>query len=71
MKEVNNLVFPAFMTKGGGEKFFYKVKDQELLVTSIYEKDGTVWARGYKLPSERKSKHRNWEIFNEPLHMIE
>jgi len=71
VKEVNNLVFPVFMTKGGGEKSFYKVKDQDLLVTSIYEKDGAVWARGYKLPSGRKSEYHNWEIFNKPLQMIE
>jgi len=67
VREVNDVTFPVFMSKGKGEKSFYEVKDRDLVITSIYEKDGEIWARGYKLPSNRKSKYRDWEILNKPL----
>ena len=70
VREVNNITFPVFVTKGEGEKSFYRVNDEDLAITSVYEKNGEVWVRGYKLPSERKTKYRDWEIFNKPLHKI-
>lgn len=67
LKDVAVITSPVFVTKGKGSKSFYEVKDEELAVTSVYEKDGQVRARGYKLPSDTKSKYRNWEIFNIPI----
>jgi hypothetical protein len=66
-QKVADLTSPVFMSKGKGQKSFYKVKEKDLAVTSVYEKDGQVWTRGYKLPSEKKSKYRDWEIFNKPV----
>ena len=70
VKEVNNIIFPVFMARSGGEKYSTKSKIN-VIITSIYEKGGSVWLRGYKLPSKRKSEYHNWEIFNKPLQPIE
>lgn len=67
VQQVNAMTSPVYVTKGKGQKSFYEVKDKELAVTSVYEKDGQVRARGYKLPSDTKSKYRNWEIVNIPI----
>jgi hypothetical protein len=67
VQAVDDLVSPVFMCEGEGRKSFYKVKEKELAVTSMYERDGQVWTRGYKLPSKKKSKYRDWEIFNTPV----
>ncbi len=66
-KKVNALTFPVFISKGKGENSFYEIKEDELFVTSIYEKENKVWARGYKLPSSKKSRFKDWEIFNCPI----
>jgi hypothetical protein len=71
VKDVSAITAPVFVSKGKGQKSFYEVKDENLAVTSLYEKDGQVWVRGYKLPSESKSKYRDWEIFNRPIRDIE
>ena len=71
VKDVSAITAPVFVSKGRGQKSFYEVKDENLAVTSLYEKDGQVWVRGYKLPSESKSKYRDWEIFNRPISDIE
>jgi hypothetical protein len=65
--DVNALMAPVFLMKGTGERSFYEVKDHDLAVTAVYEKDDKVWARGYRLPSKRKSKYRDWEIFDAPI----
>lgn len=57
----------VFITKGKGKKSFYGVKDKDLVLTALYEKNGEVWARGYKLPSNKNAKYRDWEIFNIPI----
>jgi hypothetical protein len=67
VQQVNAMTSPVFITKGKGSKSFYEIKDKDLAVTSVYEKDGQVRARGYKLPSDTKSKYRNWEIVNIPI----
>jgi hypothetical protein len=69
-EEVGALISPVFTCKGMGGKSFYKMEDKDLAVTSVYEKDGQVLARGYKLPSNNKSKYRDWEIFNTPIKNI-
>jgi hypothetical protein len=66
VQQVNAMTSPVFVTRGKGQKSFYEVKDKELAITSIYEAGG-VRARGYKLPSDAKSKYRNWEIVNIPI----
>ncbi len=71
VKDVKVITAPVFISKGKGEKSFYRLKDKDLTVTSVHEKDGQVRARGYKLPSEKKSKYRNWEIFDKPIKEIE
>jgi hypothetical protein len=65
--DVEELTAPVFMTKGRGERSFYEVKDRDLAVTAIYARDGQVWARGYRLPSEKESKYGSWEIFDAPI----
>ena len=42
------------------------VKDHSLAVTSLFEKYGQAWARGYQMPSAKKGRFRDWEIFNLP-----
>ncbi|TFG49202.1 MAG: hypothetical protein E4H40_03370 [Candidatus Brocadiia bacterium] len=66
VREVEAMTAPVFVTKGKGEKSFYDSADKNLTVTSVHEKDGEVWMRGYKLPSTDKSRYRNWEIFDGP-----
>ena len=38
--------------------------------SSIFEKEGQVWARGYKLPSENTSSYFDFEIFNRPINEL-
>jgi hypothetical protein len=67
VQAVADLTSPVFLCKGKGHESFYKVKEKDLAVTSVYERDGQVWMRGYKLPSKKKSRYRDWEIFNTPV----
>ena len=67
VQKVADLISPVFVCAGTGEKSFYQIKDKNLAVTSVYERDGRVWTRGYKLPSKKKSRYREWEIFNTPI----
>ncbi len=64
---VNDLTAPVFVTKGSGEKSFYEVKNQNLAVTAVFEKEGKVWARGYNLPNGAETGYRGFEIFNSPI----
>jgi hypothetical protein len=64
---VADVTSPVFVCEGKGEKSFYQIKDRNVAVTSLCEKQGRIWARGYKLPSRKKSKYRDWEIFNTPI----
>ncbi len=68
--DVEALTSPVFITSGKGEKSFYEVQDKSLAVTSLYEKDGQVWVRGYQMPT-KGGRFRNWEIFNVPLRTIQ
>ena len=67
VRDVNESTTPVFTTRGKGERSFYEVKDKELAVTAVYEEEGEVRVRGYRLPSERKSRYRNWEIFDSAI----
>jgi len=71
VKDVYSLTFPVFVAKGRGERSFYEVKDRNLVVTSLYDRGGQIWARGYKLPSDYESRFGDWEIFNCRLDEIE
>jgi hypothetical protein len=70
-KDVNALVSPVFVCGATGEKSFYEMKNADLAVTSVYEKDGRPWTRGYKLPSGDGSEYRDWEIFNAAIETAE
>lgn len=70
VQAVADVTSPVFICEGKGEKSFYQIKDKNLAVTSLHEKQGRIWARGYKLPSGKKSKHRDWEIFDTPIEKI-
>jgi hypothetical protein len=59
-------VMPVYVCDGQGEKSFYEMGDSSLKITSVYEKDGQVFARGYQLPTEG-SEYKEWEIFNQPI----
>jgi len=69
-KDVCALTFPVFMTMGKGERTFYEIEDEDLVVTSIHLRDDKAWIRGYKLPSESKSRFRPWQIFDCPLNEL-
>jgi len=64
---VKKIVAPTFKYPGRGEKSFYKVEDENLAITSIYEKDEKIWKRGYKLPTGGSDGLKDWEIFDTPL----
>jgi len=68
---VENLTAPVFVTRGKGQKSLYEVKDPSLILTSLFNKDGSVYARGYQLPSGGKGRFQDWEIFNTPLRDLE
>lgn len=70
VRDVNDLISPVFITQGKGQKSFYDVLDNDLSTTAIFEREGQIWARGYKLPSENKSRYRDFEIFNGPLNKL-
>ena len=65
-REVEALTAPVFIAQGAGEKSWGSLKDDSLAVTSLFEKDGQVWLRGYQMPSANKGRFRDWEIFNLP-----
>jgi hypothetical protein len=69
-REVEALTSPVFIAQGAGEKSWGSMKDDSLAVTSLFEKDGQVWTRGYQMPSAKKSRFRDWEIFNLPAKEI-
>ncbi|MGA2177929.1 MAG: hypothetical protein ABSH38_23520 [Verrucomicrobiota bacterium] len=66
-RAVQDLRTPICMFPGSGQKSFYQMTDPSLAVTSLFEKDGDVWVRGYQMPSATKGQFRDWEIFNRPL----
>jgi hypothetical protein len=70
VQAVADVTSPVFICEGKGEKSFYQIKDKNLAVTSLHEKQGRIWARGYKLPPGKKSRYRDWEIFNTPIEKI-
>ena len=71
VREVNDLTAPVCVTKGSGEKSYYEVKNKDLAVTAVFEKEGKVWARGYNLPTGKKTGYRGFEIFNSPIQDLE
>lgn len=66
VRQVSDVTTPVFMTNGKGEKSFYELKDNGYDVTAMYEDNGQLWTRGYKLPSGDASKYRDFEIFSCP-----
>lgn len=64
---VEALTTPVFVARGAGDKSWGSVKDDTLAVTSLFEKDGQVWTRGYQMPSAKQGRFRDWEIFNLPV----
>jgi len=71
VRAVDDLIAPVWMGPGNGTKSFYSFKDESLTLTSLYEKDGEVWARGYKLPSRGATTLRDFQILNAPLRALE
>jgi len=67
VKKVRDLTFPVFITKGNGEKSFYRQTQKNLNVTSLYKNNNEIWVRGYKLPANDQTELNDWEIFNMPL----
>jgi hypothetical protein len=65
-RAVEALTAPVFIAPGTGEKSLCRLKDDSLAVTSLFEKEGQVWARGYQMPSAKKGRFRDWEILNLP-----
>ncbi|MEI8045047.1 MAG: LamG domain-containing protein, partial [Verrucomicrobiota bacterium] len=69
-RDVEALTAPVFIAQGAGEKSWCSVKGDTLAVTALFEKDGQVWTRGYQMPSAKKGRFRDWEIFNLPVREI-
>lgn len=68
VQDVAAITAPVYLAEGQGEHSYYNLKKEDLAVTGIYHKDGTVWLRGYQLPVKKKrSGYRNWEIVNQPI----
>jgi len=67
VQQVTDMTAPIHGFRGKGEKSLYKIDGEGLAITSVYEKDGQVWARGYQLPTTGNKKYRNWEIFNQQV----
>jgi hypothetical protein len=63
-RAVEDALSPVFVAPGGGEKSFYQITDKGLAVTSLFEKDGELSARGYQVPSGGNQRFHNWTIFN-------
>jgi len=70
VREVEALTAPLFLAAGSGERSLYEIEDDRLEVTSLYEKDGRVWVRGYQMPGAGPGRFRDWEIFNQPLQTL-
>ena len=66
VRQVSDIITPVFLTKGKGEKSFYELTESNYEVTAVYDNQGQIWIRGYKLPSEDKAQYRDFEIFNCP-----
>jgi hypothetical protein len=71
VREVNDLTAPVFVTNGSGERSFYEVKNRNLAVTAVFEKEGRIWVRGFNLPTGEKGKLRDFEIFNSLIEDLE
>jgi hypothetical protein len=67
IRAVEDLTTPVHVVAGRGTASFYAVNDRGLVLTALYEKQGQVWARGYKLPAPEASPYRSWQIFNVSL----
>ena len=68
---VEDLTAPVQIASGSGTKSFYSFKDDSMALTALHEKDGQVWARGYKLPSRQRSACRDFQIFDAPLQDVQ
>jgi hypothetical protein len=66
-REVADLVSPIYVTRGGGEHSYYESGNDFLMPTAVFEDNGKIRMRGYKLPGEDQSGYRDWEIFNKIL----
>ena len=64
VSDVKAITAPTFVCEGSGHESFYSIEEDDLAITSIYPKDSKAWTRGYKMPSQRSSQYRDWEIFN-------
>jgi hypothetical protein len=67
---VDDIIAPVYLTSGKGERSFYQVENKDLAITAIYPREGGIWLRGYKIPSDDKSRFRDFEIFNLKLEDI-
>ncbi|MCX7018566.1 MAG: hypothetical protein WCK47_04735 [bacterium] len=66
--DVQTVVSPVYMARGRGQKSFYRIDDRSVVMTSLYERDGQIWSRGFKTPKNMPSSGlRDWEIFNKPV----
>ena len=67
ISDVDDITAPVFITPGKGEKSFYQIDNKDIKPTAFCFRDGKIWVRGYKIPSNDKSNLRDFEIFNQPL----
>ena len=74
VKMVDDLTNPVYVSDGRpiheDQKSFISAKEKELLITSVFEKEGDLTARGYKLPGGIKDKFRDFEIVNIPVDQL-
>jgi hypothetical protein len=67
ISDVNGITAPVFMTPGMGENSYYQINNKDLVPTIFYFKNSEIWTRGYKIPSNDRSRFRDFEIFVQPL----
>ena len=69
VRAVEDATAPVFTCAGSGQGSFWNLPEPTLAVTSLFEKDGQAWVRGYQIPrgGSKAGPFRDWEIFNHPV----
>lgn len=66
-QRVDEWIFPTLETTGTGEKSLYATTEKGALTSDVFVQDGMLWERGYQLPDVLGARHRDFEIYNQPL----
>lgn len=70
VQDATALTTPVIAVNGTGAKSFYEIKQQDLAATAIFHQDDSFWARGYRIPSDRKSQLNPFEIYCQEINTL-